>query len=721
MPGRRRYAPRPERRRGVSTAMQKLEAGFERRSAWQKLTAPLKRTLRRSAKSDYAMQQFSARSPRVGWASSSKLSSMPFCLHRLRGWSDVQVPMTKVQVLGHRRVLDATLAVLHQSRCLHLVAVSEDASVTLPPLAVDDAHLQRSEDLRYLRTRLDALLRLASGAPLPTDVGLSTIDLASLQEELDAEAPDLEKLVAAVEELRAELETLPRHLESLQRLLPLVPDLSELDGYETTALLLDARHGAVLAELNDRLTSELGGNFELISDRVDAHSIGAILIYPKRRAQVVRREFGREQVSRVRLPERYEAIPFREAVGAMQRRLVTLPSEIQTAEARVASLIRAHTWWPAARAAIGARLDQLEALRSLGATPHTFAVSGWVPASEYAALAEELAITVGPEVVLTEVQPGEGESPPVLLRNLPGVVPFEPFVRLLDIPRSGTFDPSLLMSVFLPLFFGMMLGDVAYGLILLGVVLLVRRRISGPGFVNDLTRILLLSAIWTIVWGFIYGEFLGDIGRRLGMEPLWINREVAVESLLLFAVAVGAAHVTLGLVLGVWQASRLADRHKLGERVGTLVSLMALFAIAGVAMGTLPEGVVTPAMAVVLIGLVIVMSSGGVMGLLMGPLELIGVIGNVLSYLRIGAIGLASVYLARIANELGAAAPLWLGIVLAALFHALNLVLGVFSPTVQALRLHYVEFFGRFFEGGGQSFLPFGGHDVTSQVPVSET
>ncbi|NIP81560.1 MAG: hypothetical protein GWM90_21035, partial [Gemmatimonadetes bacterium] len=76
-------------------------------------------------------------------------------------------------------------------------------------------------------------------------------------------------------------------------------------------------------------------------------------------------------------------------------------------------------------------------------------------------------------------------------------------------------------------------------------------------------------------------------------------------------------------------------------------------------------------------------------------------IGNVLSYLRIAAIGLASVYLARIANELGAAAPLWIGIAIAALFHALNLVLGVFSPTIQALRLHYVEFFGKFYEGGG--------------------
>jgi V/A-type H+-transporting ATPase subunit I len=95
----------------------------------------------------------------------------------------------------------------------------------------------------------------------------------------------------------------------------------------------------------------------------------------------------------------------------------------------------------------------------------------------------------------------------------------------------------------------------------------------------------------------------------------------------------------------------------------------------------------------------------------MAPLEIIGLVGNVLSYLRIAALGVASVYLARVANELGAAAPLWLGILIAALFHALNLALGAFSPTVQALRLHYVEFFSKFYDEGGDEFRPFGGLD----------
>ena len=103
-----------------------------------------------------------------------------------------------------------------------------------------------------------------------------------------------------------------------------------------------------------------------------------------------------------------------------------------------------------------------------------------------------------------------------------------------------------------------------------------------------------------------------------------------------------------------------------------------------------------------------VMCSQGALGLIMGPLELLGTIGNLLSYLRLAAVGLASAYLAVVANELATVGPLWLGLIVAAFFHALNLALASFSPLIQSLRLHYVEFFSKFFVGGGRAFRPFG-------------
>ncbi len=266
------------------------------------------------------------------------------------------------------------------------------------------------------------------------------------------------------------------------------------------------------------------------------------------------------------------------------------------------------------------------------------------------------------------------------------------------------------MALFLPLFFGIMLGDVAYGAALFLAAWLVHRHYRRrPSVLRDLSSILMMAAAWSVLWGVVYGEFLGDLGHRLwGWEPLWINREEALEPLLIFAIAIGAAHVGLGLLLGIIDAARGGSRHLLAERLAMMVALAGLFAIAGAAAGQMPRGLLTPGAAAVVVGLVVLMALGGAIGVFMAPLELLGTVGNVLSYLRIAAIGLASVYLARVANELGAAGPLWIGIMVAALFHALNLALGAFSPTIQALRLHYVEFFGKFYDEGGEAFRPFG-------------
>jgi V/A-type H+-transporting ATPase subunit I len=617
------------------------------------------------------------------------------------------VPMTKIHVIGHRRRLEPTLEALHRSAAIHLIDVTEDASVTLPPMSADDDQLRKIEELRYLKARLDGLLSLCSEPPAATP---DPVDLDNVKLQLDEAAGRIEDLARRRRELETELETLPRHVRSLERLVPLLPELTELEGYDTDAVILDARHAGALGDLNAALDEMLSGNFEIISGQVDPDTVGAVVVTPKSVKPAIQSLLGRQQVNRVRLPHRFESVPFREAISMMERRLIELPIEITGLQEQIDDEIRQRSDWPAASRQIVDQLEQLTALRHLGATPHTFVLSGWVPTprlAEFGRVVEK----EGQGEVIVEVAPiAEGERPPVLMSNKALARPFEPLVSLLSSPQYGSLDPTTLMMIFLPLFFGMMLGDIVYGLLLLALAMFVRHktRESSPK-VAEVSKVFVLAAIWTVIWGVVFGELLGDLGHRVfGLEPIWINREEALEPLLIFAVAVGAAHVTLGLVLGVWMASRGHDRKRLGTSVGTLLALVGLMAIVGVVVDRLPGGFMTPAVAVVVVGTVLLIAMEGPIGLLTGPLELMGLVGNVLSYLRIAAIGIASVYLARVANELGALGPLWLGIIIAGLFHTLNLALGVFSPTIQSLRLHYVEFFGKFYEGDGTPFQPFG-------------
>ena len=178
----------------------------------------------------------------------------------------------------------------------------------------------------------------------------------------------------------------------------------------------------------------------------------------------------------------------------------------------------------------------------------------------------------------------------------------------------------------------------------------------------------------------------------------------------MFALTLGVVHVVLGQVLGIWQSASLHRPSELLNRAGSLIAMGGVLVLAGVAVDRMPGGTLTPTVAgvAVVVGLVLLIARRGALGLVMGPLELVGTLGNVLSYLRLAAVGLASTYLAMVANDLTVLGPLWMGIFAGAFFHALNLSLASFSPMIQALRLHYVEFFGKFYEGGGEPFRPFG-------------
>jgi V/A-type H+-transporting ATPase subunit I len=189
-----------------------------------------------------------------------------------------------------------------------------------------------------------------------------------------------------------------------------------------------------------------------------------------------------------------------------------------------------------------------------------------------------------------------------------------------------------------------------------------------------------------------------------GLKPLFMDRQENIIPMLYFALAVGLAHITLGLTLGIISALK---RHTKKEAMVKLINIILIFTIIALiitSFGIFPELLTRPLVITVLILTPLLFFSGG----LLAPLELLKSIGNIISYARIMAIGLTSVLLANVANQLsGLTGDIVLGLIVGGIIHLLGITIGVFSSSIHSLRLHYVEFFDKFIELGGRKYRPF--------------
>ncbi len=370
--------------------------------------------------------------------------------------------------------------------------------------------------------------------------------------------------------------------------------------------------------------------------------------------------------------------------------------------------------------ALSVRIHREDVHSRLLLSSRTVILEGWVPDEQVSAVIRELD-ALGCAFEFTS--PSPEEEPPVMFRNSGLTSPFSIISNLYGTPRYGSvIDPTPFMAPFFFIFFGMMVSDAAYGMILALVSLWALRQLRQDGFLKQLFRLVLYCGISTMIWGILFGSWFGDIvpavsemltGKPVTIRPLLVDPLKQPMEVLALSFALGGIQILSGLGLSAVRKIRTGKwlDALLDEGLWYLILL-------GLVMAFLKFPVGLQAAAVGAAGVILTAGrseKNPIKRIFSGILSLYKVTGylsDVLSYSRLLALGLASGVIASVINSMGTIGGNSLGGIIALIViflfgHAFNLAINLVGAYVHASRLQYVEFFSKFYESGGKPFAPF--------------
>ncbi|NLL37112.1 MAG: V-type ATP synthase subunit I [Fretibacterium sp.] len=644
--------------------------------------------------------------------------------------------LKKAELYYHKSVQEKVAEILQASGVCQLI---ESSGQEAPPSELEERLATSEEQLSHVRYLTRTLAGYYVDPVSSLDRVLGEKPIVSLSElEALAKQTDLSQAVDKVKERELSLNGLRM-------------DMTQLRADEVTLLAMQA-FPYPLSILTEGTQTVAGVSGTVKSDQLDSFK-ETLEPYDRDIELVVSQDFPKASTAQVAIlysrvigPELLELLPrsgmtlmelspsFKRTAKEELARVLSVQKETLTKEEQIADELRAiaDEWMPTVQKLSDYWISLSNRYRAFCAsdeTGRTLRTLFWVPEESVASLQKEIE-AVAPTTALFLSDPGPDDSPPSRLENGELIRPFNILTNLYSSPAYGQTDPTPLLAPFFFVFFGMSLGDAGYALVVGGAIaLLFRKYRKIPAAVKDFILLFAFCTVSTLIYGIISGSFFGDFidvflkplapikNLFVLVDPMKDPMQVLGISLLL-----GIIHLMFGLLIAAYDNIRTQNYlDALGDNISWFLLIVGLCLFGASVGGMVSEDVGLTGKIMSVIGTLLVFwyagreKKGILSKIFSGLLALYGVtgyLGDILSYSRLLALGFGSAVIGMIINLLGgmsASIPYvgWLvAVIVIAGGHLFSILVNILGAFVHPLRLQYVEFFGKFYSGGGTPYTP---------------